>query len=66
MRVAILCNDRLGVPALQQLLQHKLVVAAGTSDRINENTTLVKQLCTSSGVPFQIFDKKNLEATLQM
>ncbi|HET6992792.1 MAG TPA: formyltransferase family protein [Bacteroidia bacterium] len=66
MRIAILCNDRLGIPALQQLLQHKLIVAGGTSDRTSETTLLIGQFCTASGVPFQIFERKNLEGALAL
>lgn len=64
MRIALLCNDRLAMPALQQLLQQRLLVAAGCSDRASETTTLIAQAVKTSGTPFQTFDKKNLEATL--
>lgn len=65
MRVAVLCNDRLGLPALQQLIQNKLVVAIGTSDRTSEISYLLKQLSDSNGIPFQIFKKQNLETELK-
>ena len=64
MRIAVLCNDRMAMPALQQLLQQRLLVAAGCSDRTSETTTLIAQLVRASGTPFQFFSKKDLEPTL--
>jgi methionyl-tRNA formyltransferase len=64
MRIAILCNNRLGLPALQHLLQQQLVVAVGTSDRGSEIGLLLEKKCASAAVPFQIFEKNNLESTL--
>jgi methionyl-tRNA formyltransferase len=66
MRIAILCNDRLGLPALQHLLQQQLVVAIGTSDRVGETTLLLKQISTDAHIPFQVFEKNNLEGTLTL
>lgn len=65
MKVAVLCNDRLGVPALRHLLENKLVVAIGTSDRESETTVLLKQIAVMNSVPFQIFNKQNLEVDLK-
>ncbi len=64
MRVAILCNDRLGIPAIQQLLQHKIIVSIATSNRVSEISTLLKQISDSGNIPFQIFNKKNLETDI--
>jgi methionyl-tRNA formyltransferase len=64
MRIAILCNDRLGFPALQQLFQHKLAVAVGTSDRIPETRLMLEHFSTQFGVPLQVFTKKNFEEQL--
>src|ERR1700741_820186 len=64
MRIAVLCNDRLGIPALQQLVQNRLVAAVGTSDRSPEMLALMKQLAAQSGVPYRVFSKKDLEADL--
>jgi methionyl-tRNA formyltransferase len=63
-RIAILCNDRLGFPALQHLIQQQLVVAVGTSDRVGETTLLLEKQVVSSGIPFEIFEKNNLENRL--
>lgn len=64
MRIAILCNDKLGFPALQQLFQHKLAVAVATSDRIPETRLMLEHFCTQSVVPLQVFTKKNFEEKL--
>ncbi|MBC7863448.1 MAG: hypothetical protein IAF38_10765 [Bacteroidia bacterium] len=64
LRILVLCNDKLGFPALQQLLQHKLVVAVGTSDRIPETRLMLNHFCKQFGVPLQIFSKKDFEAQL--
>jgi methionyl-tRNA formyltransferase len=64
MKIAILCNDRLGLPAMQLLFQQQLVVAVGTSDRVSEITMLLEKQCASVLAPFQIFTKNNLESTL--
>lgn len=63
-RIAVLCNDRLGIPALQYLVQNRLVVAVGTSNRSAEMVMIMKQLSAQSGVPTTIFSKKELEATM--
>lgn len=63
-RIAILCNDRLGFPALQHLIQQQLVVAVGTSDRVGETTLLLEKQAASSSIPFEVFEKNNLESTL--
>lgn len=64
MRIAVLCNDRLGFPAIHQLLPHRLIVAAGTSDRIPETRMILQQLCAQGGIPLQIFTQKNIESQL--
>jgi methionyl-tRNA formyltransferase len=66
MKIAILCNDRLGLPAMQHLLQQQLVVALGTSDRVTEITLLLEKHCASVSVPFQVFTKNNLENALSL
>lgn len=63
-RIAILCNDRLCLPAVQWLLGSGLVVAVGMPDSTHETRTLVQQLCTTSKVPFTLFQKKELPGKL--
>lgn len=64
MRIAVLFNDRLAIPALQQLVQGRMVVAAGTSDRSPEMIGLMKQISAQGGVHSTVFTKKGLEANL--
>jgi len=64
MKIAILCNDRLGLPAMQHLIQQQLLVAVGTSDRINETTLMLEKQCAAVSIPFQVFTKDNLEKSL--
>ncbi len=64
MRIAVLFNDRLAIPALQQLVQGRMVVAAGTSDRSPEMIALMKQMSAQGGVPSMVFTKNGLEANL--
>lgn len=65
-RIAILCNDKLGFPALQHLIQQQLVVAVGTSDRVGETTLLLEKQTASSSIPFEVFEKNNLESKLAL
>ncbi len=61
MRIAVLCNDRIALPALDQLLAAKLVAAVGMPDRISQTRLIVKDRCFKSGVPLQLFTKRNLD-----
>jgi len=64
MRIAVLCNDRLGLPALQQLVQNRLAQAAATSDRSPEMMTIMQQVAAQARIPTQVFTRKNFEAQL--
>lgn len=64
MRIVVLCNDRLAVPALQVLIQNRLLLAVGIPEQLSEPTQFIQQLCTQSGVPVQLFPRKNFEGTL--
>lgn len=64
MRIAVLCNDRLGIPALQYLVQNRLIIAAGTSDRTPEMIATMHQVSEQAGVPSKIFSRKNLSGQL--
>jgi methionyl-tRNA formyltransferase len=65
MRIAILCNDRIALPALEYLLSSGQVVAIGMPDRISEMQTAVRDRCLQLKLPFQLFNKKNLEADIR-
>jgi methionyl-tRNA formyltransferase len=64
MRIAVLCNDRLALPALRLLIQNKLVVAVGTPNRESEFRMVIKEVCRQGGVPLQVFAQKELESSL--
>jgi methionyl-tRNA formyltransferase len=64
MRIAILCNDRLALPALNQLAQSGLLAAVGVTDRSNETQMLVKQMCAQGKIPVQEFAKNSFNADL--
>jgi len=64
MRIAVLCNDRLGIPALQWLAQNRLLLAAGTSDRSPEMIGIMQQISAQAAVPSRIFTKENFETQL--
>lgn len=64
LRIAVLCNDRLGLPALQQLVQNRLVQAVATSDRSPEMMVIMQRVTNEGGVPSQIFTKKDFAAQL--
>ncbi len=66
MRIAVLCNDRLGLPALQQLVQNRLLQAVGASDRSPEIISIMNQVSAQAGVPSQIFTRKNFEGQLMI
>lgn len=69
MRIAVLCNDRIALPALDFLLASGRVVAVGMPDRRSEIQLIVQQKTTGARVPFELFGKgtfeKNLMAWLQ-
>lgn len=64
MRIAVICNDRLALLALSQLIKSRLVVSVGTTNRVNEIQLLVKQICAQEKVPLQTFSKKNFAAEM--
>lgn len=59
MRIAILCNDRLALPATAALLASGRVVTVAMPDRTSETRLLVQNLCTERNIPFQVFKKKD-------
>ena len=64
MRIAILCNDRLALPALDYVLSTGSAVAVAMPDRKLETQVIVKKRCELANVPFKLFNKKNLETDL--
>jgi methionyl-tRNA formyltransferase len=64
MRIAILCNDRIALPALDQLLATGLVVAVGVPQRNHEIRLLIEQPCARAKVPIQGFHKRTIDTDL--
>jgi methionyl-tRNA formyltransferase len=64
MRVAILCNDRVALPALDYLLNSGLAIAAAMPHRKSEMQIIVKDRCARAGIPFQLFNKKNFNTDI--
>ncbi|WP_315816241.1 formyltransferase family protein [Paraflavitalea speifideaquila] len=65
MRIAILCNDRIALPALDQLLATGLVVAVGVPFGNHAIRTLIEGRCKQVNVLLQEFHKKSMGAELQ-
>jgi methionyl-tRNA formyltransferase len=57
MRIAILCNDRIALPATAALVASGMVVAVGMTAGTSETKLLVQRLCTSKNIPFKAFRK---------
>lgn len=64
MRIAILCNDRIALPALDQLLAAGLVVAIGIPKRNAVIQQLLSERCTRAGVPLRQFSKATITSDL--
>jgi len=64
MKVALLCNDRLALPALDYLVQSGNLVAVGMPARTSETQLPVRDKCLHSGIPFRLFKKAKLEEDL--
>lgn len=65
MKLLILCNDRLALPALSQLLQAKLVAGVGMTARTGEVQAVVQMMCGQAGVPVRRFRKPAFEEELK-
>lgn len=64
-RVALLCNDRLCLPAVNWLVGSGLAVAVGMPAGSHETLMLIKQQCAGSGVPFRQFSRRSFATDLQ-
>lgn len=60
MRLLLLCNDRIALPALDYLVSHHLICAVGMPDRRTEIQAVVKTYCEKSDTGYNLFHKKNL------
>jgi len=64
MRIALLCNDRIALPALDYLLSTGELVAAGMPVRLSETQPVVRERCRREQIPFRTFEKKHFEAAI--
>lgn len=60
LRIAVLLNDRMALPAVTQLLQAGAVVAVGMADKMSEVRMVTEAMCHEVHVPLQFFNKKEL------
>ncbi len=58
MKLLALCNDRLALPALSQLLQAGVLAGVGMSARESGTHSVVKTLCANHRVPVRYFRKE--------
>lgn len=65
MRVGILCNSRMALPALQKLCIDKLLVSAGVPDILHNATTDAIAICKHYGVSCTSFAKKGIADTMK-
>lgn len=65
MRVAILCNDRLSLPAVNWIMESGLAVAIGMPAAAHETSLLIRSQCQHSGLPFQYFSRKSFAEDLR-
>lgn len=59
MRIAILCNDRLALPALSALLSAGRVAAVAMPDGRQDIRPIVERLCADTKTPCSFFEKKD-------
>lgn len=65
MKLLILCNDRLALPALSQLLQMNLVAGVGMTAKQGEVQTVVSMMCNQFKVPLRQFRKSTFVTDLE-
>lgn len=65
MRIAILCKDRICLPAVNWLIQSGTVVAVGMPATEIEVRQVIALQCRKHDIPFQLFEKEGLEERLQ-
>ncbi|WP_118952811.1 methionyl-tRNA formyltransferase [Taibaiella helva] len=64
MKLLILCNDRLALPALSQLLQQGKVAGVGMPARESEVQQVVKMMCLQHHTPLRLFTKASFKEEL--
>lgn len=64
MKLLVLCNDRLALPALNQLIQSRLVSGIGMTERESEVQLIVRNIAGQHAVPITYFQKKTFNGDL--
>src|SRR5690606_154761 len=64
MRIGILCNDKLAIPAVAQLLASGLVCAVAMPEAARESGQVIEALCMQHKVSMQRIRKATLEEQL--
>lgn len=65
MKILILCNDRMALPATNRLLQSGMVAGVGMTAEESEVHAVVKMLCANNNVPFRMFTKSTFTDDLK-
>lgn len=65
MKLLILCNDRMALPATNRLLQSGMVAGVGMPARESEVHAVVRMLCANYNVPFRQFAKSTFTDDLK-
>src|SRR5882724_4599970 len=66
MRIAVLCNDRIALPALDQLLAARLVVAIGVPDKPQETRSIIENSCDHYKIPFTAFNERDFKEQVML
>lgn len=66
MKVAVLCNSRLGLPAIQQLISMGKVTACATPDRVHEEKEEIAWVCQQTGTPHRTFSKIQVKEEMEL
>lgn len=65
MRIALLCNDRIALPAVDQLLASGLLTGIGVPRRNIVMHQLLQERCARAGVPLTLFSKAGIMTALE-
>lgn len=64
MRIAILCSDRLALPALDYLIHTGQAIAIGMPARITETQHIIHSRCRQEKIPLRLFSKQRFTSDL--
>ncbi len=65
MKVAVLCNSRLGIPAIQQLISMKLITACATPNLVHEENDEIAWICQQTSTPHRTFSKIQVKQEME-